>query len=261
VADKSTPLVLAALSRAAAAAEPLPLHGTRAAPGLFPATAAGKQAAQRCRDDGLLAAAELPEQPAAGATAVKKKAPPLCCTITEKGLSYLLAQVSPRQVLEDFVRGLEARQHRLADCSAAVRSLQTSTETLKANVEKVLDHFPPAERAAGPSGGLKALFRTFLSEPAPSNGQAHPTEPTLEPALLAELQRWQQSGASEDCPLPHLYRQVAATSLGAFHDALRRLHDAGQLYLHPWTGPLYELPEPPFALLVGHEVAYYASHR
>jgi len=29
----------------------------------------------------------------------------------------------------------------------------------------------------------------------------------------------------------------------------------------PWTGPLYDLPEPHFALLVGHEVAYYASSR
>jgi hypothetical protein len=48
-------------------------------------------------------------------------------------------------------------------------------------------------------------------------------------------------------------------SLGSFHDALRRLQDAGQIYLHPWTGPLHEIPEPPCALLVGHVVAYYAS--
>jgi hypothetical protein len=260
VADKSTPLVLAALGRAAAAAEPVPLHGTRAAPGLFPATAAGKQAAQRCRDDGLLAVAEPPDPPAAGGTAVKKKAAAPCCTITDKGLGYLLAQVSPRQVLEDFVRGLEARQHRVADCAAALRALQSSTDGLKASVEKILDQFPPPERAAG-AGGLKALFREFLAEPAPVNGQTLAPPAALEGAVLAELQRWQQSGASEDCPLPHLYRQSAAGSIGLFHDALRRLHDAGQIYLHPWTGPLYELPEPPFALLVGHEIAYYASLR
>ena len=28
-----------------------------------------------------------------------------------------------------------------------------------------------------------------------------------------------------------------------------------------WTGPLYAIPEPPLALLVGHEIAYYASPR
>jgi hypothetical protein len=50
-------------------------------------------------------------------------------------------------------------------------------------------------------------------------------------------------------------------TIGQFHDGLRRLHDGATIYLHPWTGPLYELPEPRFALLVGHEIAYYASSR
>ena len=61
-----------------------------------------------------------------------------------------------------------------------------------------------------------------------------------------------------------LYRKLESgnqVSVGLFHDALRQLHDDHQLYLHPWTGPLYALPEPAFALLVGHEVAYYASQR
>ena len=44
-------------------------------------------------------------------------------------------------------------------------------------------------------------------------------------------------------------------------DGLRKLHQQEQIYLHPWTGPLYDLPEPALALLVGHEVAYYASRR
>jgi hypothetical protein len=39
------------------------------------------------------------------------------------------------------------------------------------------------------------------------------------------------------------------------------LHDREQVYLHPWTGPLYAMPEPAFALLIGHEVAYYANLR
>jgi hypothetical protein len=62
-----------------------------------------------------------------------------------------------------------------------------------------------------------------------------------------------------------LYRRAQAAApgltIGAFHDALRRLRDAGSIHLHPWTGPLYALPEPPLALLVGHEIAYYASIR
>jgi hypothetical protein len=268
VADKSTPLILAALSRAAAAAEPVPLHGTKTAPGLFPATAAGKQAAQRCRDEGLLAhEARAPAESsngAATATALKKKAAAPCCFITDKGLSYLLSQVSPRQVLEDFVRLLKDRQQVLAEWTAAARKLHASTETLQLHVQAVLARFCAAERG-GAAGGLKALFREFLADAAPACApNASQVEAPLQALLLAELQTWQTSGASEDCPLPHLYRQVTRgtpASIGQFHDALRRLHDSAAIYLHPWTGPLYELPEPPFALLVGHEIAYYASPR
>ncbi len=65
--------------------------------------------------------------------------------------------------------------------------------------------------------------------------------------------------------MPELYRQAQGRlprlTIGQFHDVLRRLYNEGQVYLHPWTGPLYDLPEPPQALLVGHEVAYYASLR
>ena len=68
-----------------------------------------------------------------------------------------------------------------------------------------------------------------------------------------------------DCPLPDLCRRLRADhpslTIGQFHDGLRELHDREQVYLHPWTGPLYALPEPAFALMVGHEVAYYASER
>src|SRR5260370_507805 len=71
--------------------------------------------------------------------------------------------------------------------------------------------------------------------------------------------------ASGDCPLPELFRRLNDShrdlSIGVFHDGLRQLHEQHRVYLHPWTGPLYELPEPPFALLIGHEIAYYASAR
>ena len=85
-------------------------------------------------------------------------------------------------------------------------------------------------------------------------------------AVLTHLADWAASaGAGQDCPLPELYRALTPRepppSIGAFHDCLRRLHADGRVYLHPWTGPLYTLPEPAYALLVGHNVAYYASTR
>ena len=65
--------------------------------------------------------------------------------------------------------------------------------------------------------------------------------------------------------MPELYRQARQSSprlsIGHFHDGLRQLHEREQIYLHPWSGPLYEIPEPQYALLVGHEIAYYTSPR
>jgi hypothetical protein len=272
VADKSSPLILTALSRAAAASAAVPLHGTRTVPGLFPANAAGKQAAQRCQEDGYLCPIEtddaltpLTEGEAGGtATLIKKKTTgsPLC-TITEKGLTYLLGQVSPRQVLEDFVRALEGRRKQADDLLRMARQMQQSLEALKANADKVLHNTCRAETAPE-RGGLRALFADFLQEDKPSaNGSR--TNTALQDHLLTELTRWHGTGASEDCPLPQLFGQMtsvlAGSTIGQFHDALRQLHEQGRIYLHPWTGPLYDIPEPPYALLVGHEIAYYASIR
>src|SRR5262249_35410516 len=169
------------------------------------------------------------------------------CTITEKGLSYLLSQVSPRQVLEDFVRAVEARQAQVGELLATARQMQTGLEALRGSAEKVLHHVQ--QSAALPPG---PPLSSNGSDPWPS-------------ALLSYLVRWQASGASEDCPLPELFRQLRSSlphlTIGQFHDGLRQLHDGEQIYLHPWTGPLYDIPEPPYALLIGHEIAYYASIR
>jgi hypothetical protein len=277
VADKSNQLVLTALSRAAAAADAVPLHGSKTQPGLFPANAAGKQAAERCQEDGYLRLITAAEEPSmngdsGGAiTVVKKKtASAQLCTITEKGLAYLLSQVSPRQVLEDFVRALEGRRTQADEMLHFAKRMQHGIEAMKTTVEKVLQQICKLEGSAGTSSpsNLKALFAGFLNDgdarsggkgvsPVPSPGG----DTALHDALLAELTRWQHSSATEDCPLPHLYRQASARSIGQFHDALRQLHDLRKIYLHPWTGPLYDIPEPPYALLIGHEIAYYASIR
>ena len=83
--------------------------------------------------------------------------------------------------------------------------------------------------------------------------------------MLESLSRRQSDRTAEDCPLPELYRQArqaaGALTIGSFHDGLRQLLEDGSIYLHPWAGPLYALPQPPLALLVGHEIAYYASPR
>lgn len=261
MADKSSQIIFTALSQAAAHTDGLPLHGGKTHPGLFPATALGKQAAQRCREEGWLQ--PLPTDSAQEVAPPKKKPGQEPWTLTEKGLAYLLNQVSPRHVLEDFVRALETRQEPLAELLTAAQRMQTTVVALKANAEKVLQLFATPSNGTTTTGSLNALFAQFLQE-AQRTTAVEASSSCCD--LLAPLARWQTtSGAAEDCPLPELFRQVQAATpgltIGAFHDELRRLLESGKIYLHPWTGPLYDLPEPPYALLVGHEIAYYASLR
>ncbi len=223
MADRTTLLLLHALRRALAEPAGLPLHAARSAPGLFPSTQPGKQAAQRALDDGLI-------QPDSADARLH--------TLSDAGLAWLLHQTSPRQVLDDMVRAIEARQAETQALVEAAQRMQASLESLRARADQVLQQLP-------------------ATAPAEEDGwHEH---------VLQFLQRRQSLGAAEDCPLPEVYQQAkqasAALSIGSFHDGLRRLRDDGLIYLHPWTGPLYALPEPPLALLVGHEIAYYASPR
>jgi hypothetical protein len=263
VADKSSQLVLTALTRAAAEGAAVLLHGNKTTPGLFPTTTLGKQAAQRCWDEGYLCAVEA--EPAVLGTTTSARTRTVnfpLCSITDKGLSYLLGQVSPRQVLEDFVRVLESRETAVAQLVALARQMQTSLEALRAGIAPVLDAARLLEVPVKPvvNGDLKGLFHDFCQE-KPAVGTS--TDPA--PALVAALRHWVDCGASEDQPLPELFRQTRTAcptlTIGAFHDALRRLQEHGQVCLHPWTGPLYDIPEPAYALLVGHVVAYYANLR
>jgi hypothetical protein len=233
VADKSSQLVLDALSRAATDPTGLPLHGSKSLPGLFPTSPPARLAAQRCVAEGLLRVVR---------TETKGKAPLQYCAVTEKGLARLLDQVSPRQVLEDLVRTLEARQDQVGELVESARHWQAGLETLKDITRRVLEQLPKSA-AIGPV--------------ASTNGS-----PAWHGQILSCLVAWPGSG---DPPLPELYRRVCevhpSLTIGQFHDGLRRLYAEEQIYLHPWTGPLYDLPEPTYALLVGHEIAYYASLR
>jgi hypothetical protein len=237
LADKATQLILAALSRAVAEPAGVPLHGRTGAIGLFAGTASAKLAAQRCKEAGYLQTVR---------TETRGKSTREICAITEKGMAHLLSQVSPKQVLEDLIRVLDARQTQTRQLLESARQMQTTLDAVKVTAEKMLHQ---------------------VQQPSSPPGLAVSTNGTHEPRVdfLPFLNRWQESSSSEDCPLPDLFRQGLQNepqmTIGQFHDILRRLHDQERIYLHPWTGPLYAIPEPPYALLVGHEIAYYASAR
>jgi hypothetical protein len=236
LADKASQQILTALGRAAANPAGVPLHSRTGVAGLFGGAAAGKLAAQRCKEEGYL---QTLHTEARGKTTVE------FCALTEKGMAYLLSQISPKQALQDFVRAVEARQAQAKGLLHSAQQMQATLDALKTTAERVLHH----------------VRQTHAIGPTASANGTHASKPNLLPSLA----EWQESGTSEDCPLPTLFRHAqksaAHLTIGQFHDTLRCLHDQKQVYLHPWTGPLYAIPEPPYALLIGHEIAYYASLR
>ena len=251
VADRSHSLILEALGRAAVApaADGLPLLAAKGEAGLFPATAQAKPLADRCKDQGWLETVR---------TEAKGKNQSEFCRLTEKGRHYLLEQVSPKHLLEDYLRTLEGRQD---DIEKLTRHLDQMRQSL-ANMQTMIAGVLPALAAPLTHG---ASMNGTLTTPVPK-----PAAPKNCDRLIAEIKQtlaeWHAAAvASEDCPLPELFRRVGllggAASIGQFHDSLRQLDDDRQVYLHPWTAPLYAMPEPSFALMIGHEIAYYASLR
>jgi hypothetical protein len=237
LADKSTSLVIDALRKAVADPGGVRLHGGKAS-ALFPSSPSAREAALLCKNEGYLRVLR---------TEAKGKTTHEICAITEKGLAFLLGQASPNQVLEDLVGKLAAFRSEMGELLTAARTMQAGFDAFQATTEKALEQ-----------------LRKPSSIPAPSNGHANSAETWLG-TLLSDLATWQAAHPAEDCKLADLYRQAqrvaASLTIGQFHDGLRRLVDQGKIYLHPWTGPLYDMPEPAFALLVGHEIAYYASLR
>ena len=236
--DKSSQLILDALGRAVADPGGMALHATKKAPGLFAATAAGKQAALRCQQDGFLRSLSTAGRPVGLSEFF---------TVSEKGLAFLLEQASPKKVLEDLVQTLKSRDQQVGELVEAAQKWQAGIGALQGDVEKVLQELQkPGATAHGPSPSANGC-ELWLAD------------------TVSFLAHRQSAGATDDCSLPEMYRRAKVLSpklsLGSFHDGLRRLFEQEKIYLHPWTGPLYDLPEPACALLVGHEVAYYASVR
>ncbi len=231
LADTSTRLMVEALTRAASEPNGLPLFAVRDRVGLFPRRAVGEAAARRCQEEGLLSVID-------GKHAV----------ITDRGRQWLAEWSDPRQVIEDFLRIVERQQGQLTELVGAARHMAGALEGLRRAVE----HWS-AESAIGRERHHLGPKSERVEEDRVGSEE-----------LLAVLDHWPEQ-AAHDCSLPELYRRLKedlpSLSIGQFHDLLRSLHESGQIYLHPWTGPLYELPEPSLALLVGHLIAYYASRR
>jgi hypothetical protein len=236
LSDKSLELIVEGLIRAAADPSGVPLFSSGKRRGLFAGTALARKAAEQCKQEGYLNLINC-ENGSKGSNEI--------CIITQKGLAYLVSQTSPKPILEEMLSTLKGYKAQLEVFATAVAKWQEVTSAFEARLTDVLIHASENSTVAGTPFSRNSLE-------------------TWQTAAVSFLLDW-RADRSGDCPLPELYHQIQSSSpslsIGRFHDCLRALHERGRIYLHPWTGPLYELPEPQLALLIGHEIAYYASLR
>jgi hypothetical protein len=240
LADKISELIGEGLSRAARNPRGFPLHGGRGT-GLFSNSVAAKKAAQVCKSEGYLETLAMES---------RGRQTREVCAITQKGLAYLLHQVSPKQLLAEFMQALHSQQSQTGELLKTVGQWQASIDSLKNLVHQYFQQ-------CNHNGSLH--LRQAASNGTNQQAGAK-NESEIRDSILSQLDQWQGSG---DCPLPELFRRCGheGMSIGQFHDELRILQQEERIYLHSWTGPLSEIPEPAFALLAGHGIAYYVSRR
>ena len=226
MADKSTQMILDALSRAVADPAGVPLHGGKAAPGLFAGNAPGKQAAQRCKDEGYLRVVR---------TETRGKAVQEICALTDKGLAYLLGQVSPRQVLEDFVRALEARQAQVGELVAIARQIQAGLDALKSTAETVLQSVGSVQTVVNARNGDAPANGKTATTPSAHRASRRPT--WTRPPSSRTWRSGTPAAPRKTVPLPELYRAAPQHGARADHRPFPRRPAPA-----PRTGP--DLPAP-----------------
>jgi hypothetical protein len=219
------------------------LHGTAAAPGIFPSGNPGKVLLEHAKAKGFID--ELP--------APKARAPRMG-KITESGRGFVMSHGDPRKIAEALKAMLEAQgaalasrveemarearelQQRLSQAEEAARAALLSHQQAARQLADLLREAPKA--AFPPPAGWADDIVRLVREAKVRNPFNSPTLP----ALLDELRK-----------------AHPAVDLAAFHDALRRLHEARRIRLGGFTQPLATLPDSRNALYLDREVKFYVD--
>jgi hypothetical protein len=226
--EPSTELLTEGLARLKGSLDGLALVAGKNHAGAFPNTALGKQAAKHCQERGLVRPLRR---------ALSGRVPIELFALSVGGDAWLTEHAAPRLALQHLAAALAQRSEQIG---AFIDECRAQTEQL---------------------GSLRCWIEGLLSEQRENESRREPLPGEAE--ILSALEEWRARHPLKDCALPELYRQIEipGLSVGRFHDACRKLLERGRIYVHPWTGPLYEMPEPGLAFLTGHEIGYYASLR
>ena len=216
-------IILHALSFALESGAVCSLFNKKGVQGLFPLSASGKLAAKYCFEMRLLKVVEQSTKPF---TEMVK--------ITRLGIRAVLEGIKIDRLLENAATIIESPTEK------SVINPANDDMAFYQSLEKV-------------AGSIALKLGAPLSEEFSSPAKH----------IFILLKEWSDSGRAGDCQLYYLYQHLSplcpGITPGAFHDALRNLRQKKLIELHPWTGPLYEIPKPELALMAGHEIACYAS--
>ncbi|MBX9585297.1 MAG: hypothetical protein K2X87_33745 [Gemmataceae bacterium] len=209
-------------------------------PGLFPSRAgASAEAALQALKDGLLETVR---------TETRGKVVTEWVTATPRAVAFVHDHDSPKAVLRELREVLRATRAGVPVwLDESRQELATLTARFEGRAAAMLDRLDRlADRVEA------ALRRAEVSAPAVGPGTAG-----VVPWAIAALEYLDRRRG--DCPLPELFAAVRDRfpdlTLPAFHDGLRRLHDARAVRLLPAE----EMPEPEYAVVVDGELAYRVS--
>ena len=232
------------LSRSLVDPTPRPLMGTRARPGIFVGSSqVVKAAAALCVENGWLA--PTGEKQGKGKTAKD------LYRITPAGIEYALQHSEALTLLRELLGASDALRE-------ALRSIQGKLDEASQGLNAqngVLGQL--RERVSPPD--LSAVLEAVAAVPASPVTVAHDNWLA---AAVDFLRGYRRRNPQQRCPLPELYRHVSRSnsiSIGRFHDGLRQLVREQRIALHPYTGPMYQLKDEQYALLLGQEIKFYAD--
>lgn len=238
-------VLLAALKAALAAPGEHRLFRAGKLPGLFPSRAGeSADAALAALKDGLLETVRME---------VRGKIVTEWVTATAKAAAFVHERDSPKAALLELRDVLTASRAGvpawLEDARREVAELSARFESHAAAIVRRLEDLSDRIDAA--------IRRSELAAPAVADAVAGVVPWAAD--VLESLDRRRSNGLAAACPLPLLFAHTRERhpdlTLAAFHDGLRRLHDARVLRLAPSAA----MPEPEHAVLADGALMYLAE--
>lgn len=238
-----TSAAVEALTRAAANAVPLKLHGTAKSPGIFLSAAQGaKDAARLCVERGWLQGT--------GEFSGKGKSAAELFHITPAGVEFALENGEVPALLNDLLLAGDSQRETLQRVETAIRSLQDELRKLGTAL--------PAQK--------ELLARLKVESRRPSVAQTATPNAADSTAWLEKVVQYVRSFRQRtphfSCSFSELFREIATPaglSVGQFHDGLRRLSRERRIVLEPWTGAMSDLTDDHLALVMAKETKFYAD--